>query len=208
MMTNNDAVSGNFNKVSKQVSQAVEGEKQSYKLIVEKYIDEAFAVGVREAELELSLEANSLYDFEKTKSTRDVLKKNAVSINWELFDAIEKEITLFLTNVELNNIPFTSAGIKKEVQKIFDKKRGRLASQIVTETTRSTNVALDWGYKKSGIVTHKQWVAIIDNKTTSICLNGNGEVREIGQPFSSGDYTAPFHINCRSRTQAITLSEQ
>jgi len=123
-------------------------------------------------------------------------------------DDVKKEIGLLITDASLNNIPFTNAKLKQEVQGVFNSKLGRLSSQITTETDRAFNTALEFGYKKSGLVTHKQWIAIIDANTTSICQRLNGEIAEIGQPFSSGDYTPPAHPNCRSRIANVTLSQR
>ena len=203
-----DALENNFKTVNASISRTIEDQKKQYDPIIEKYIDNGFRIGVQEAEKDLSLKANSLYDFDKTKKVRDILGANAITISYELFDAINKEITLMLTDIELNNIPFTNAGLKREIREIFANKSARLASQVTTETTRAVNQGLKWGYDKSGLVTHKQWVAVIDSRTSSICLMGNGQIREFGKPFSTGDYGAPFHINCRSRIQNVTLAIQ
>ena len=34
-----------------------------------------------------------------------------------------------------------------------------------------------------------------------------GEIVELGQSFSTGDFNAPAHVNCRSRVEPLTLSE-
>jgi hypothetical protein len=47
----------------------------------------------------------------------------------------------------------------------------------------------------------KQLVAIIDRRTTLVCLNAAGQIRQVDAPFTTlnGDYQAPpFHIGCRS----------
>lgn len=206
-LNRNDAVAGNFDELRNSVNSLLTADKSKYSIIIKRFIQESFDDALRTVEQELSLQANSLTDFNKANSRVQVLKDNAITINYELFDAINKEITLMLTNIELNNIPFTNAGIKREVQTIFDKFSARLASQVLTETTRATNEGLKFGYEQSGVITHKQWVAVIDDKTTSICLDGNGEIRQIGEPFSTGDYNPPFHINCRSRIQGLTISQ-
>jgi len=150
----------------------------------------------------------SLYDFEKTAPERNILRENAKTINFELWDAIDKEITLMLSDIQLNNIPFTNTALKREMQTIFARHSARLASQVTTETTRATNQGIKWGYDKSGLVSHKQWAAIIDGKTSQICLDLNGEIREIGKAFSSGDYGPPAHVNCRSRIVKVTLTSK
>jgi len=201
-----DAISGNIDKAKKQITQVFTSQRQAYDLIIEKYLNQSFDEGVIQAARDLSMDPTDLVDFTRTNAIKKTLVDNAIVINIDLFDSINKDITLFLTDIELNNIKFTSAGLKKEVQNIFSKYDGRLRSQVVTEITRSANQGINYGYKKSGIVVSKQWVAVIDGKTTGICRAGNGEIVPLGEPFSIGEYTAPFHINCRSKIVAVTLS--
>ena len=47
----------------------------------------------------------------------------------------------------------------------------------------------------------KQVVAVIDSRTTIVCLNAAGQIKRVDAPFSTlnGDFDAPpFHINCRA----------
>jgi len=202
-----DAVEGNYNQIIRQVDQVLTSQKENFGLVIDKYLDEVFDQGLRSVEKELSLQANSLTDLNKANGVKLVLKNNARIITFDLMDTIGKEISLFLTNADLNGVSFTNAELKKEVKSIFESKQSRLVSQVITETDRTANQSFSFGYKESGVITHKQWVAVIDGKTTNICLQGNGEIREIGEPFSTGDYQAPFHINCRSRIVGLTVSQ-
>lgn len=202
-----DALQGNFESILGRVSNTMEFQKQDFGIVIDKFVQETFDEGVRTVERELSRASQSLFDTDKSSSTTKVLKDNMKVITFELMDSVNKEITLFLTNIELNNIPFTNAGLKAEVKRIFQAKTARLASQVITESNRIANTGLKFGYDQSGVITHKQWVAVIDSKTTRICLSGNGEIRQIGEPFSTGDFGAPFHINCRSRIVGLTVSE-
>jgi len=202
-----DAVIGNFDVVKKQVSNLIDSEKKKYALVFEKYVSEAFNQGVLTAARDLSMDAQNFFDTGRIDAVRKVLVDNAVTINFELFDAINKEIVLFMTDLELNNIPFTNAGLKKEVQRIFNDKISRLQTQVITETSRAANQGIAFGYKESGLIVNKQWVAILDERTSSICRRLNGEITQIGYPFSTGDYQPPAHPGCRSRISLITLSE-
>jgi hypothetical protein len=47
----------------------------------------------------------------------------------------------------------------------------------------------------------KQVVAVVDKRTTTICLHAAGQIRSILEPFETlnGQYDMPpFHIHCRS----------
>ena len=201
-----DAIEGNFNAVQKNLNNFLLTEKAKYTLIVDKFIEDAYNQGMQEAARELSITPNEFGGSREQQKQLNVLKRNSQQLAFNLLEDINKEIGLMITDINLNNIPFTNAQIKKEVQSLFKNKIGRLQSQVVSETTRAFNTALEFGYKKSGVVTHKQWVSIIDGKTTAICQQLNGEIVQIGEPFSAGIYTPPALPNCRSRIVHVTIS--
>jgi len=201
-----DAITENkFKPLTTRMGTVFANEKDVYRDIVEKYIDMSFIEGLDKAKEELAID-NSLINFGKAEKLKKILKGNTVLLTHTLLDNIEKDITLLLTDVSLNEIPFTNAAFKKEIQKLFDKRLGQLKSQVVTETTRSNGQGLEFGFKESGVVTHKMWQSIIDDRTTEICRHLNGEIVELGKPFSTGDYREPAHIGCRSKVVSLTLT--
>jgi SPP1 gp7 family putative phage head morphogenesis protein len=206
-MPKRDAIEGNLSKVKRSISAYLETEKKRVSLIVDKYIDDYYRVGLQEVGRELSLTPSEFGDLRTQLAQRRALTDNAKQLAFNLYDDINKEIVLFLTDIELNNIPFTNQALKAEIQTIFEKKQARLQSQINDSGIQTFNTALEFGYKQSGLVSAKQWVAVIDDKTTTGCLALNGEIVELGQPFSLGVYTPPLHPNCRSRIQPITITQ-
>ena len=182
--------------------------KPIFKDIIDKAVDQIYDESIRQAAKELSVAPVQLIDMSKQSVAKQTLKENFKTINAELFDAISKELNLMTTDISLKGVPISNTKLKREIRAVMSNKLPRLESQAVTETTRIANTALQFGYRDSGLVTSKQWVAILDSKTTTICRQGNGEIVDIGEPFSTGDFTAPFHVNCRSRIQAITISRQ
>lgn len=47
----------------------------------------------------------------------------------------------------------------------------------------------------------KQWVSVIDRRTTIICLHAAGQIREVLEPFNTlnGDMDMPpAHVHCRA----------
>lgn len=200
-----DAIPGNFKKVSRDITALLNAEKDKYRLIVDKFIEDAYNTGLRVAAKDLSLKSFEFGNFKERLQQVQILQGNSQKLIYSLLDDVNKEITLMLTDTSLNGIPFTNAELREEVAAIFERKMPRILSQVVTESTRATNTALEFGYKKSGLVTHKQWVAVVDASTSDICRQLNGEIVEIGQPFSTGDYNCPAHPNCRSRIVPLTL---
>ena len=198
-----DSIQNNYQQIMKSVKTTLEAQKSGLGIVTDKYIQETFNQAVLDAARELSVEAKSFVDFSKPNSTVKILQDNAKIVNFELYDAIAKEISLFVSGLAANDIPVSNSALRQEISGIFQKKQGRLNSQARTETTRSASSGIRYGYQQSGIVVAKQWVAIIDGKTSGICLTGNGEIREIGEPFGDGLFGAPHHVNCRSGEQAI-----
>ena len=52
-----------------------------------------------------------------------------------------------------------------------------------------------------GGLVKKQLVAVIDSRTSMICLRAAGQVREIDEPFDTltgPQMSPPFHLHCRS----------
>lgn len=201
-----DKIEGNRNKVLKSIESLIEADKKKYSLIIDKWMETFYNEGIQSAATELSMEISEFGNTNLMKQQLKALQDNTKTIAFSLMDDINKEVGLLVTNIELNNIPIKNTELKKEIQKIFETKQARLESQITTETTRATNTGLIFGYKSSGLVTHKQWVAVIDDRTSAGCQALNGEIVEIGKPFSLGVYSPPLHPNCRSRVIPVTLS--
>jgi len=204
----NDAKIERANQIMSRVTSEFSLIKPEFEELIGSLVDRTFNDAIQAVSQELSIEANSLIDFNKVNAAKLVLKDNFKRVNFELFDAISKEISIFVTDYQLSGLPISNTKLKSEIKKLFSDKLARLESQVITETTRVAGTALNFGYEASGVITHKQWVAILDDRTTSICRDGNGEIVEIGKPFSDGLYSEPHHINCRSRTKGLTLSEQ
>lgn len=101
--------------------------------------------------------------------------------------------------------------IAKRINDLFDGYETSRAKMIArTETSRSTNFATDEGYKQSGVVTGKQWLTAMDERTDEECADMDGKIVEIDDEFlQEGDTIGgltldygdieypPLHNNCR-----------
>jgi HK97 family phage portal protein len=65
-----------------------------------------------------------------------------------------------------------------------------------TEATAANNEGLLEGYRQSGVATHKEWVATLDDRTRPEHLDLNGEVVKTDENFSNG-LAFPSEPNCR-----------
>lgn len=203
---NTDAVTeNNVLTIKNRINSVIKTEKDVYKDIVDKFINQSFDTGLDKAKQDLVID-NSLIDFKKADKAKKILASNDKEIVFSLLDDIDKEIGLLLTDVSLNGLPISNKAFKDEITSVFDKKLGRLNAGVVTETNRAFNNGLIFGFDQSGLVTHKIWRSVIDDRTTAICQHLNGEITGLGQPFSTGDFDAPAHINCRSSVEPLTLT--
>lgn len=67
-----------------------------------------------------------------------------------------------------------------------------------TETTRTANGGAQLNYRKNNVQEYR-WLSSIDNRTSDICSNLNGQVFPIGRgPLP------PAHVNCRSTIVPVT----
>jgi HK97 family phage portal protein len=89
--------------------------------------------------------------------------------------------------------------ISNVYQQAYDYRTERIAR---TEVSASLNEGSIQAYKQAGIE-DVEWVAVLDDVTADICVDNDGEIRKIGDSFSSGETQPPNHINCRCTTVAV-----
>lgn len=91
------------------------------------------------------------------------------------------------------------ATINNVYQQAYDYRTERIAR---TEVSASLNEGSIQAYKQAGIE-EVEWVAVLDDATADECIDNDGEIRKIGDSFSSGETQPPNHINCRCTTVAV-----
>jgi len=70
-----------------------------------------------------------------------------------------------------------------------------------TEITNTYNQATLQGYKDSGIVKQYEYLATLDNRTSEICQDLDGQVFDVDDAVTGLNYP-PMHVRCRSTTVA------
>lgn len=201
-----DAINTNtYSSIKTKIGKVFVNEKQGYKEIVTRFIDDAFDEGMKKAQRQLKF-PNSLVDFNKANKAKKLLRSNMQEIQISLLEDMNKQVGILLSDVALNEIPLSNAQFKQEIQNIFQNKFGRLENGVVSETNNAFNQALEFGYEQSGLVTHKQWIALLDEVTCPVCFHLHGEIQELGKPFSTGDYGPIAHSRCRCELAPLTLT--
>lgn len=96
--------------------------------------------------------------------------------------------------------------ISKRVALVYEQAQDYRTDMIArTEVAASSNFGTVEGYKQAG-VTQQQWIVV--NPQDEDCLENDGEVRDIGDAFPSGDNQAPVHPNCMCTTIPIFNDEE
>ena len=65
-----------------------------------------------------------------------------------------------------------------------------------TESTAGNNEGFISAYKQSGVATHKEWIATMDDRTREEHADMNGEIVKLNESFSNGSQY-PDEPNCR-----------
>lgn len=83
------------------------------------------------------------------------------------------------------------------IQSVYSDLSDYRAERIArTETTASNNEGFIEAYKQSGVATHKEWIAVMDERTRPEHAALNGEVVPLDSKFSN-NLTYPQEPNCR-----------
>jgi SPP1 gp7 family putative phage head morphogenesis protein len=147
-------------------------------------------------EMEVKFQMNFTRNNSQVDLLTSYVSENIKGMNKEMMEKIRKEITQGAMNLE--SIP----KISKRIEDIAKVSKNRAMMIARTETNRALNMGHKDAAVQSGIITKKQWVSHIDNRTSPICvaLNGttiglNDKFRYQGQEWD----LPPAHVNCRSR---------
>ena len=106
------------------------------------------------------------------------------------FDELKNSLNEGVENDE------TIAELTGRVNKVFKNYKVDRAEMIArTEATNANNDGLLEAYKQSGVVSHKEWIAVLDSCPE--CQAVNGDVVEMNSNFANGLTYPPAHPNCR-----------
>lgn len=89
------------------------------------------------------------------------------------------------------------SGLSTRVNEVFNRRRKWEAERIArTEVLNAHNNADLLAYEQSGVVTHKEWLATMDDRTRDAHAALNGQVVLLNENFSNG-LSVPSEPNCR-----------
>jgi SPP1 gp7 family putative phage head morphogenesis protein len=128
---------------------------------------------------------------------------------FDLVKGVNADISNKLTQVLRRGV-VEGAGIPNIRDNIKDSlniSKNRAEAIARTETTRLANTGRVEAYKSAG-VTKLKWSAVLDDRTSDICQELDGQIIDLtkGEVFEGEDFqgtSPPAHVNCRSSVIAV-----
>ena len=134
-------------------------------------------------------------EFSISQSRKSALEKRAEYVANSVIDTTADRLSNLISNSldeGLGNVE-----ISNKIRELYAEIPAWRADMIArTEATNANNEGLVEGYKQSGIATHKEWIATLDDRTRDEHISLNGEVVGVDEEFSNGS-KYPEEINCR-----------
>lgn len=124
---------------------------------------------------------------------------------WAISDTTRDRLREIIRNGFEDKTPFSELITDIQNADIFSEDRAAMIAR--TEISRAqVNANLD-AWKQTGLVEKIKWLAVGPDPCP-ICLDNDGEIREIGREFPSGDVMPLAHPNCYCILQAVLESEE
>lgn len=96
--------------------------------------------------------------------------------------------------------------VQTKIDQLIEWRMKLVAANVATDIVEgSKSVAFRRLYELGSIDGNyvKQWVSVVDSKTSDICMSSNRMVTEINAPFANGFQYPPAHGHCRSSIRLI-----
>lgn len=150
---------------------------------------------VQEAGLEALLLVNGEGIFDTTDAIQKRIEKRAKTVGKEINDTTQKKLAKTLAEgiADGEGVGELTERVSK-VYKGYPDYRSELIAR--TETTAANNEGFIEGYRQSGVATHKEWIATIDDRTRHEHVELNGDIVKLDKEFSNG-LQFPQEPNCR-----------
>ena len=163
--------------------------------VFEEFIYPFIATTARESGAETMAMIDPNETFEMTNALTESLQKRAKEFGLGVNNTTrEKVLKTMSDGIEEGEGIQQIAGRIKEVYKGFPDYRSEMIAR--TETIAATNEATLGAYNQSEVTTHKEWIAVMDDRTRPEHAELNGEIKELGKAFSNG-LQYPSEPNCR-----------
>ncbi|WP_075780216.1 minor capsid protein [Marinitoga sp. 1137] len=187
--------------------------KKKKKQFAEEWSDyrEIFAVFMRDKDLIMKLvrkkytaeEAMKMF-FKPNQFILDYFKEYSVKLaNIEAEDTLKKASELVSKTIEEGMSE--REAIKYIANNLQDFSKKRIKAIARTEATRGYNIgALEESYT-SNIVKGYQFEAILDKRTSKICISRWGMYIDKNDKAKLARNTPPLHVNCRSFLRTVTI---
>lgn len=150
---------------------------------------------VRDAGLEALLLVSQEGEFEMTERVQKRILKRSEKFGVGVNETTQEKLSKSLAEgiIEGEGISDLTNRVNA-VYKEYPDYRSELIAR--TETTTANNEGFIEGYKQSGVATHKEWVAVLDDRTRPEHVKLNGNIIKLDKAFANG-LQYPQEPNCR-----------
>lgn len=134
-------------------------------------------------------------------------QKFAVEVNATTWDMLRQSLS---EGIAAGESADALAGRVTDV--MADRIRSSSSAIARTETTRASTTGTHESWRQSGVVSHVQWLAALDERTRATHVEAHGQTVELGEDFTVGGCTGPGPgeldcarevVNCRCTTVAV-----
>jgi hypothetical protein len=122
---------------------------------------------------------------------------------YAITDTTRDELRQIIKNAFEKETPYEDVVSQVREAGAFSEGRAHLIADSEARTAQVRGNFETW--KKSGLVKKVKWLCAVD--PCDICADNDGEVRELGQAFPSGDLMPLAHPRCNCILQAVEISE-
>lgn len=143
-------------------------------------------------------------------SLETTLNKKWAGSNYSsrIWDNKKKLLRELETNLEQSFIRGDSVDrTTKLIQERMGVSRTNAARLVRTESAHIVGEATFKGYEESGVVAQYQFLATLDNRTSSVCQSMDNKIFKLSEKQVGINYP-PLHANCRSTTVAYFGDEE
>jgi SPP1 gp7 family putative phage head morphogenesis protein len=133
-----------------------------------------------------------------------------VNLHQRILTSPGKRIYAGKTPIRVPKTGMSTEQLNRTLQKYSDKLQRQRAMNIArTETVKAANEGQMelWRQAQAAgrlpkVIKH-EWIASPTERTCDICINANGEVKVVGELFSTGTTNPPAHPSCRCSTGLV-----
>lgn len=169
---------------------------------IEKEMNHYFFMVYRDVNLKVNyrVQTDNMATYPITKNNQDEIMKTITSkfLDKTYKERLDKHKTDLIKRLkQINSVDYSDVAREQEIKRLLKTAQNKLIRLIVTEGDRVINVAIIDAMKDAPYIKKLVYVAILDNRTSTICQKLDGTIINI-EDVKQGVNAPPMHAHCRS----------